>query len=218
MNRHRPAAHPVRTHIAAKPAWRLTAEELDERVERALTARTYGELTGLVSDLPAMPGAAVAAPTAQPRELVRIDCGSGHAKRDGRWVVPQRMEVLLSSGHVTLDFTEAVITQPTLHIDATVHSGHLKLVTRPGVVVEADDVAVRSGHVKVRQPWGADVPVMLRIDVSGRISSGHLLARPPRRSFWQWLRRAPLPGAISASLPATRALTGARRPDRYPAS
>jgi hypothetical protein len=34
---------------------RLNAEELDERVGAALTARTYGELAALVSDLPAAP-------------------------------------------------------------------------------------------------------------------------------------------------------------------
>ena len=32
---------------------RLTAEELDERLEAALTARTYGELAALTTDLPA---------------------------------------------------------------------------------------------------------------------------------------------------------------------
>ena len=178
---------------------RLTSAELDERVEQALTARTYGELTALVTDLPATQGAAMSAPPKQPKEVVRIGCGSGHIKRDGRWVVPQRMEVQVSSGHVKLDFTEAVITQPTLHIDATVRSGHLVLVTKPGIAVDADDVTVRSGHVKVRQPWDSDTPVMLRIDVSGKVASGHFLARPPRRSFWQWLRRAPRPYAISAS-------------------
>src|ERR1700760_2719011 len=31
---------------------RLTADELDERLERALTARTYDELAALVTDLP----------------------------------------------------------------------------------------------------------------------------------------------------------------------
>src|SRR5215470_20426377 len=35
---------------------RITAEELDERVGAALTARTYGELAALVSDIPAAPG------------------------------------------------------------------------------------------------------------------------------------------------------------------
>src|ERR1700748_1448189 len=31
---------------------RLTSDELDERLERALTARTYDDLAGLVADLP----------------------------------------------------------------------------------------------------------------------------------------------------------------------
>jgi len=35
-------------------AGRLTAAELDERTGRALTARTYGELTELLADLPAV--------------------------------------------------------------------------------------------------------------------------------------------------------------------
>ena len=47
--------------------------------------------------------------------------------------------------------------------------------------------------MKVRAPWGADVPVTLRIDVSGKVGSGNIRARPPRRTFWQWLRRRPLP-------------------------
>jgi len=171
---------------------RLTAEELDERLEAALTARTYAELAVLTTDLPAAGSAgAVAAP--EPKDMVRIDCGSGHARRDGRWVVPSRMEVRVTSGSVRLDFTEAVITQPTLRIDAEVHSGQLKLVTRPGIVVDADDVGVRSGEVKIREPWAHDVPVTLRIEMAGRVSSGSITARPPRRTFWQWLLRRPRP-------------------------
>src|SRR5487761_143164 len=54
---------------------RITAEELDERVEAALTARTYSELSVLVSDLPAA-GAAVGVPDAKPKDVVRIDCHS----------------------------------------------------------------------------------------------------------------------------------------------
>jgi len=37
------------------------------------------------------------------------------------------------------------------------------------------------------------VPVILRIEVTGRVRSGHLKARPPRRTFWQWLLRRPRP-------------------------
>ena len=176
---------------------RLTAEELDERLELAMTARTYGELARLVADLPAA-GSAPAAPALRAKDLVRIDCRSGHAKREGRWVVPQRLEVKVTSGHVLLDFREAVIAHSALRIDAEVGSGHLTLVTKPGIVVDTDDVTVRSGHVKVRAPWGPDVPELLRIDVAGKVTSGHFIARPPHRTFWQWLTRQPKPYAITA--------------------
>ncbi len=180
---------------------RLTAEELDERLERAMTARTYGELARLVADLPAEGSAAspMTAPQApQAKEVARIDIRSGHVQRVDRWVVPQRMEVKVTSGHVKLDFTEAVIAQPSLKLDIDVRSGYVTLVTKPGIVVDADDVAIRSGHVKVRTPWGSDVPVQLRIEVTGRVGSGHFRAGPRSRTFWEWLTRKPKPYAIAA--------------------
>ena len=176
---------------------RLTADELDERLELAMTARTYGELAKLVADLPAA-GSVASAPAPRVKEVVRIDCGSGHTVRNGRWVVSQRIEARIRSGQLKLDFTQAIITQPTLQIDAEVRSGHIILITKPGIVVDTDDVAVRSGHIKVRTPWGPDVPEVLRIDVSGKVGSGHLVARPQYRTFWQWLTRQPPTYEIAA--------------------
>jgi hypothetical protein len=72
-----------------------------------------------------------------------------------------------------------------------VRSGHVKLLTRPGIVVDADDVIIRSGGVKVKTPWGAEGPVDLHIVVTGKVGSGHLVARPRNRTFWQWLTRQP---------------------------
>jgi hypothetical protein len=204
---------------------RLSSDELDERLERALTARTYDDLALLVADLPTAghalapvpgtqlpgtqrPGAQLPGPLAAvlgggvapapAKELIKIHVTSGHSQRVGRWTVPARMDLKVRSGHVKLDFTEAVVTQPTLHIDAEVSSGHILLLTRPGIAVDLDDVAVRSGHVKAHAPWGESVPVFLRISVAGKCGSGHIQARPPRRSFWQWLRRAPRRYAIAA--------------------
>jgi hypothetical protein len=170
---------------------RLTADELDQRLEAALTARTYAELAVLTTDLPAAnaPAPAAGAAFPEPRDVGRIDCGSGSTKRDGRWVVPHRLDIRVSSGAVKLDFTEAIITQPSLQIDAEVRSGQLILVTKPGIAVDADEVEIRSGNVKIMQPWGHDAPVSLRVVVNGKIGSGRLLARPPRRTFWQWLTR-----------------------------
>jgi hypothetical protein len=176
---------------------RLTSEELDERLEAALTARTFGELAALTTDLPAG-GHAVVAAAPEPKDVIRFDCAGGSTKRDGRWVVPHRIEVRVKSGEVKLDFTEAIIAQPLLKIDADVRSGRLLLVTKPGIMVDADDVSVRSGEVKVRAPWGPDVPVTLRLEVSGKVGSGSIKARPPRRSFWQWLLRRPWPYALAS--------------------
>jgi Domain of unknown function (DUF1707) len=190
---------------------RITAEELDERVGAALTARTYGELAALISDLPAIPGslplapdaAAGAAGGAAPKDLVRIQCDTGNAGRDGAWLVPRRLEVRVRLGTVTLDFTEAVISWPSLEIDADIDTGSLILVIAPGILVSTDDLAIKTSTVKVDAPWGPEVPVRFRIDVSGRASIGTITARPPgparrpRRSFRQWLlRRPPEPRAL----------------------
>jgi class 3 adenylate cyclase len=164
---------------------RLSADDLDQRLEVALTARTLADLEPLVADLAA--AAAVEVP-----DLVRIECGSGSARRDSSWVVPRRMEVEVHSGTVRLDFRQAVIAVPQLQIDARIGSGSLRLVTRPGIVIDADDVTVASGSVRVVPPAAPDVPVELRVRIHGRVASGTLAARPARRRWWHALLQAVL--------------------------
>jgi hypothetical protein len=136
---------------------RLTANERDERLERALTARTYGELAVLTTDLPdpASAGTGLAGPggvpPASPKELLKIHLTSGNSERHGRWVVPSRMDLKVTSGNIRLDFAEAVSNASTLHIDAEVRSGNITLLTRPGIAVDFDDVVVRSGNVRKRE-------------------------------------------------------------------
>jgi Domain of unknown function (DUF1707) len=163
---------------------RLTAAELDERLEAALTARTHSDLARLTADLPAagLPGGV----PARAKELVRIEHMGGNVKRAGRWVVPQRMEIHTVGGNVKLDFTEAVITQPTLRIEAKRLGGNLVLVTKPGIEVDADDVRVLGGSIKVPPPT-PEQPVVLRVEISGEAWGGNLVVRPPRRPFWRWL-------------------------------
>lgn len=180
---------------------RLTAEELDERVEIAFSARTYGELAVLVSDLPATgPGlsAVAAGPPARAKNVIRLEARGGNIHRDGRWAVPRKVEIRLRGGNCKLDLTHAVISYGSLEIDAEVRGGNLVVITRPGIAVDADAVAVRGGNVKIRAPWGTETPVNLQVVVSGEIRGGNVVARPPRRSFWEWLRRRPRPYAITA--------------------
>jgi class 3 adenylate cyclase len=167
---------------AAAGDGRLTADELDQRLEAALTARTLADLE------PPLAGLTTTAAAEVP-DLVRIKASSGSAKRDKSWVVPRRLEIDLGSGMVRLDFRRAVIAVPELRIDARIASGTLTLITRRGIVVDADDLTVSSGSVNVVPPAGPDAPVELRVKVSGRVGSGSVRARPARSDWWRALWR-----------------------------
>jgi hypothetical protein len=171
---------------------RLTPDELDERLEAALTARTYSELAVLTADLPAAggPGPGVAAP--KPKDVMRLQRRGGNAGQVGRWLVPKRIEIEVVGGNARLDFTEAVITMPTLEVDAHIRGGRLLIITRPGVIVDAAEVAMVGGRVAIRPASGPEPPAILTIEVSGEIRGGNVRVRPPRRTFLQWLRRQPL--------------------------
>lgn len=169
---------------------RLTADELDERLETALSARTIGELAVLTTDLPAMAGVSGPAP-AEAKDVIRIDQHGGSVRRTDRWVVPRRMELRTSWGEVTLDFTRAAIVQDTLLIDVDMQGGTLVLVTTPGMVVDTDALSVTYGKVRVHQNADSGTPTTLRVELVGDIHYGRVLARPPRRTFVQWLLRRP---------------------------
>jgi Domain of unknown function (DUF1707) len=165
---------------------RLTAVELDERLDAALSARTTGDLARLTADLP------VDGMPPQAKDLVRIDQRFGDVTRNGRWLVPRRMEIRLMFCDATLDFTEALITHNTLHLDVDLRiGGNLLLVTRPGIVVDTDNVTRSGGDIKIRPASDPDIPVVLRVHVAGQSRGGDILAGPPRRKVSEQLRRGP---------------------------
>ncbi|MFF1686533.1 MULTISPECIES: DUF1707 domain-containing protein [unclassified Streptomyces] len=178
---------------------RLTADELDERLGVALTARTHGELAALLADLPdAGPAWAAGVAAGTPKDMSRIVVDSASAKRDGDWVVPRRLEIESRSGSVVLDFTQAVVAAPTLEIEVAVRSGSVTLLVPPDVAADVDDVAVGGGSVRHQARPGPATPVRLRIQMTGEVRNGSLTIRPPRpprRGFWQWLLRRPRPVA-----------------------
>lgn len=172
----------------------LTSDELDERLEVALSARTLGELSALTADLPNVSAEAEA------KDVVRIEqVHSGAIERVGRWVVPRRMELAVYWCDVTLDFTEAVITHDTLRIDLETAGKTLTLITRPGVVVDTDGLRLLHSKLKYRRaPADQHTPVTLRVELVGQKAHGRVVVRPPRRTFGQWLLRRPTPPAAGA--------------------
>jgi uncharacterized protein DUF1707 len=154
---------------------RLTADEFGERMEAALSARMLGELAVLTADL-GHPGTgtelATGAEAARAEDVVRIDQKGGSVQRTGRWVVPRRLELRSSWSDVKLDFTEAVIVADTVVVEMDIRGGVLVLVTRPGVVVDADSLKVRYTDVNFRTGGESDVPVILRVRLTGRMKYG----------------------------------------------
>jgi Domain of unknown function (DUF1707) len=180
---------------------RLTADELDERLETALTARTYGELEVLLVDLPAAPGARLA-PAAAAKDLVALKITHGTIKRDGPWIVPRRLTVEARHGNVLIDFSAAVISEPTLDLAISLGHGNIVLTVPPGVVVDTDGIAIGHGNITQRVHRESGIPVKLLVTASGSVRHGNLVVRSartgPRRTFWDWLlrRRPAAPGEL----------------------
>jgi hypothetical protein len=129
---------------------RLTLDEHAERLEQASSARTLGDLAGLTTDL--------VTSDAQPLRLDGtrpVTAVFGGQRREGRWVVPERLAVAAVFGEALLDFREALLQSSRVVVYATVIFGRLKILVPDGVIVEVTGTSVassRRGPVTRRQP------------------------------------------------------------------
>ena len=162
---------------AAAAEGQLTLAELDRRLGATLSARTMGELAALSADLLAPPDRPEEA--ARTEDVLQLNQRGGSVVRGGGWVVPQRLVLRPSWCDVMLDFHDAVITEPTLLIEMNMRGGSLILVTGPGIVVEAEALAVRYTDVSIGAGARRDTPVLLHIEMSGRMRYGWLEIRYP---------------------------------------
>jgi hypothetical protein len=148
---------------------RLTAEELDTRLEIALSARTLGELAGLTADLQA-------APAASGSDVLVVKQHGGRYVREGRWPVPERIQLSTQECRVTFDFTHAVITSGVLRIEADMVHGKLFIVSAPGIVIDTDGLSLTYSTVKVRPVTTAADP-RLRIELTGTLLHAKVIER-----------------------------------------
>jgi hypothetical protein len=157
---------------------RLTLEEHSERSQRALEARTLGELARLTSDL--------AMPSDQPIRLYpsrSVTALFARERRLGRWVVPDEFPVTSFFGDIVLDFRDAIWQKKRVVIYATAVAGQIKLIVPAGIAVE---VAGRSvlGVRSTRGRRGAGQAPVAVIEVHTTTFAGSVkvtTVRPPRR-------------------------------------
>jgi hypothetical protein len=150
---------------------RLSAGELDARLESALSARTLGELAELTADLPGAPAA---------KEVLVIKQHGSTYVLDGRWQVPARIELRTQLCRVTLDFTHAVITSRALRIDTDMIHGRLFIVIPRGTLIDASGLSLIYSELKLRSTDAAADPP-LHIELAGRLLHAKIIERRPRR-------------------------------------
>jgi hypothetical protein len=142
---------------AASAEGRLSLEEYSQRSEAALVARTLGELTGLTSDLPALPQID---PAPVPVEITAV---LGNESRKGPWVVPAHLAVRSVLGDCHLEMQQAVIRQHVTTIDATVRFGTMTIFVPDGIDVRLHGRAVlgaKSSQLRGEPQPGAPVIVV----------------------------------------------------------
>ncbi|MEV6417467.1 DUF1707 domain-containing protein [Kribbella sp. NPDC051718] len=126
---------------------RLSYTELEDRLETLYSAKTYGELVEIASDLPNGPtleaGAAAVAPVGRPSAGMTVHAPTinvflSDQKRIGNWIAPQRQEVNAVLGDVTLDYTEAHVPYNEIFIDVKSILADVKIRVPRNAIVHLD--------------------------------------------------------------------------------
>lgn len=178
---------------------RLTLTELEERLEAAFKARTYGDLQPITRDLPQgpyplpdvtqgqvqRPMGYERAPVQRPaagvpaQRVERITTILGEEKRVGRWEVPARLEVMCLCGSVRLDFTEAIVRGREVVLQIGAILGSVTLVVPEGIDVRMEPGANVLGERKHRLT-GPVTPGGPIYHVRGFVVLGDITVRPPK--------------------------------------
>ncbi|MDN3022605.1 DUF1707 domain-containing protein [Streptomyces sp. S.PB5] len=148
---------------------RLDAEELDSRLESALSARTLGELAELTADLPVPPAV-------RGKDVLVVEQHGGKFVRRGVWSVPARIELRTQLCRVTLDFTHAAITSDVLRIQTDMVHGKLVIVGARDIVIDTDGLNLTYAEVRIR-PRNTAAESRPRIELAGTLLHAKIVER-----------------------------------------
>ncbi|HET7385469.1 MAG TPA: DUF1707 domain-containing protein [Nocardioidaceae bacterium] len=149
---------------------RLELGELDERLEAAYAAKTYGDLVPITADLPAQ----VPQHPAQPRPArTTLPVGASHpnsvaimseTKRQGPWLVGETHSAFAMMGSITLDLRQAHFSAKETTINAVAIMGETKVVVDDRTMVIVDGFGLmgefKEQRARVEPDLDADSPVV----------------------------------------------------------
>lgn len=156
---------------------RLDLDELDERLEAAYAAKTYGDLVPLTRDLPAgaqlpvvrsaavpaEPASSAAASPAAARHDVSLAIMSGQSRK-GVWEIGASHQALAVMGGVVIDLRRARFAQPQVTVVANSIMGSIDVVVNAHTRISVEGLAVmgsyEEGRHKVEPQVGAGSPLV----------------------------------------------------------
>jgi hypothetical protein len=169
---------------------RIDLDELDERLERALAARTQPELDAVLDDLrPAPPvagggllGRAPGIPALghAPDDPLVLSAGGGTARRTGAWEVPGWIRLSPAMGSMRVDCRRATTRYPVIDVEVAPSAGSVVLILPEGWAADVDRISRGIGSVKSTVPVtpAPGAPVLLH----GSAGMGSVKVR--RENWW----------------------------------
>src|SRR4051812_35811179 len=170
----------------------IDLDEFTERTDIALAARTRGELNAVLADIPGLihRDAMATAPTSPPApgyasgQRLELSAKYSTLTRNGPWLVPPEIVVRNKYGSTKLDFSDAQVQSPVVHIELDSKWGSVEVIIPEHAAVDVNsitDVKFGSLEDKTRSNGHMGNP---RFVLSGRVHGGSLVIRHPRRGLF----------------------------------
>lgn len=166
---------------------RIDHDELDSRLERALTAKTHAELASLTADLPTLESAA------SPTTMVVKGGVFGASRGPGRWEVPGHVIARGGTGGVKLDFTRVECRLPEVAVEAYGETSGVVIVIPDGWAAETSGMDPGSGGLTDETTPGR-LPGAPLIRLTGSGGLGGVIIRHPNRAERRKLSMNPMHG------------------------
>jgi hypothetical protein len=148
---------------------RIDLDELEERLEAAYGAKTYGDLVPITADLPAQGSARTVTPrpAQSPVPATRHDSSfaiMGDCTRRGVWEVSAKHNAFSFWGSVTLDLREARFTSQETVIEAYAIMAGIEIIVNAHTQVVVEGIGIMGAfnetRAKVAPDIGAESPVV----------------------------------------------------------
>ncbi|MFE6700615.1 DUF1707 domain-containing protein [Streptomyces sp. NPDC057718] len=127
---------------------RIDLDELDSRLEQALTSKTYAELAVLTADLPQSLSSAAAAAAENLPPLMLKGGMYGASRGPGRWEVPGHVIAHAGVGGVSLDFTRVECRLTEVVVEAYGETSGVTIVIPDGWATDTTGMDPGFGGVK----------------------------------------------------------------------